>query len=74
MDSSPSSTPTKAAPANTTPLTKLPTSGDLLQALTTKAPTNAPERPHSPAGNFFSNSPFFFYKTELNPNNNWPSG
>ncbi|XP_071335649.1 target of Nesh-SH3-like isoform X21 [Trachinotus anak] len=44
--------PTKAPSANATasPLTKLPSHGDLLQGQTTKAPTNTPEKPHNPAG------------------------
>ncbi|XP_023252248.1 target of Nesh-SH3-like isoform X8 [Seriola lalandi dorsalis] len=46
--------PTKAPSANATssPLTKLSSSsrGDRLQGQTTKAPTNAPEKPHNPAG------------------------
>ncbi|XP_028998279.1 target of Nesh-SH3-like isoform X5 [Betta splendens] len=46
----PSSSPTRAAPAGTTPITKLPTGGDLLQNLTTQAPTNAPEKLHNPSG------------------------
>ncbi|XP_071335632.1 target of Nesh-SH3-like isoform X6 [Trachinotus anak] len=43
--------PTKAPSANATasPLTKLPSHGDLLQGQTTKAPTNTPEKPHNPA-------------------------
>uniref|UniRef100_A0A3B4TEY2 ABI family, member 3 (NESH) binding protein b n=1 Tax=Seriola dumerili TaxID=41447 RepID=A0A3B4TEY2_SERDU len=45
--------PTKAPSANATasPLTKLSSSsrGDWLQGQTTKAPTNAPEKPHNPA-------------------------
>ncbi|XP_028998257.1 target of Nesh-SH3-like isoform X2 [Betta splendens] len=45
----PSSSPTRAAPAGTTPITKLPTGGDLLQNLTTQAPTNAPEKLHNPS-------------------------
>ncbi|GAA6219274.1 target of Nesh-SH3-like [Lates japonicus] len=42
--------PTKAPSASTTasPLTKLPSYGDLLQGQTTKAPTNTPEKPHNP--------------------------
>ncbi|XP_022619785.1 target of Nesh-SH3-like isoform X1 [Seriola dumerili] len=47
--------PTKAPSANATasPLTKLSSSsrGDWLQGQTTKAPTNAPEKPHNPAVN-----------------------
>ncbi|XP_023252245.1 target of Nesh-SH3-like isoform X6 [Seriola lalandi dorsalis] len=47
--------PTKAPSANATssPLTKLSSSsrGDRLQGQTTKAPTNAPEKPHNPAVN-----------------------
>ncbi|XP_071335641.1 target of Nesh-SH3-like isoform X14 [Trachinotus anak] len=45
--------PTKAPSANATasPLTKLPSHGDLLQGQTTKAPTNTPEKPHNPAVN-----------------------
>ncbi|XP_029375638.1 ABI family, member 3 (NESH) binding protein b isoform X3 [Echeneis naucrates] len=44
--------PTKAPSASTTahPLTKLPFRGGSLQGQTTKAPTNAPEKPHNPAG------------------------
>lgn len=43
--------PTTAPPANTTPLTKLPSNRDSLQGLTTKMPTSAPEKPQNPAGN-----------------------
>lgn len=45
--------PTKAPTANasTSLLLKLHSSGDSLQVLTTKAPTNPPEKPHNPAGN-----------------------
>ncbi|XP_029375671.1 ABI family, member 3 (NESH) binding protein b isoform X7 [Echeneis naucrates] len=45
--------PTKAPSASTTahPLTKLPFRGGSLQGQTTKAPTNAPEKPHNPAVN-----------------------
>nr|XP_033471753.1 target of Nesh-SH3-like isoform X4 [Epinephelus lanceolatus] len=42
--------PTKAPPANTTPLLKLPSNGGLLQGQTTKAPSHAPETPDNPAG------------------------
>ncbi|XP_040888196.1 target of Nesh-SH3-like isoform X14 [Toxotes jaculatrix] len=44
--------PTKAPSANTTasPVTKLPSHGDSLQGQTAKAPSNAPEKPHNPAG------------------------
>ncbi|XP_041822529.1 target of Nesh-SH3-like isoform X14 [Chelmon rostratus] len=44
--------PTKAPPANATasPLFKLPSNGDSHEGQTTKAPTNAPEKPHNPAG------------------------
>nr|XP_033471750.1 target of Nesh-SH3-like isoform X2 [Epinephelus lanceolatus] len=41
--------PTKAPPANTTPLLKLPSNGGLLQGQTTKAPSHAPETPDNPA-------------------------
>ncbi|XP_041822515.1 target of Nesh-SH3-like isoform X1 [Chelmon rostratus] len=43
--------PTKAPPANATasPLFKLPSNGDSHEGQTTKAPTNAPEKPHNPA-------------------------
>uniref|UniRef100_A0A3Q1I3E9 Fibronectin type-III domain-containing protein n=1 Tax=Anabas testudineus TaxID=64144 RepID=A0A3Q1I3E9_ANATE len=41
--------PTTAPPANTTPLTKLPSNRDSLQGLTTKMPTSAPEKPQNPA-------------------------
>ncbi|XP_038566646.1 target of Nesh-SH3-like isoform X2 [Micropterus salmoides] len=43
--------PTKAPTANasTSLLLKLHSSGDSLQVLTTKAPTNPPEKPHNPA-------------------------
>ncbi|XP_038567185.1 target of Nesh-SH3-like isoform X9 [Micropterus salmoides] len=45
--------PTKAPTANasTSLLLKLHSSGDSLQVLTTKAPTNPPEKPHNPAVN-----------------------
>ncbi|XP_078021880.1 ABI family, member 3 (NESH) binding protein b isoform X9 [Epinephelus lanceolatus] len=43
--------PTKAPPANTTPLLKLPSNGGLLQGQTTKAPSHAPETPDNPAVN-----------------------
>ncbi|XP_041822523.1 target of Nesh-SH3-like isoform X8 [Chelmon rostratus] len=45
--------PTKAPPANATasPLFKLPSNGDSHEGQTTKAPTNAPEKPHNPAVN-----------------------
>ncbi|XP_051283689.1 target of Nesh-SH3 isoform X10 [Dicentrarchus labrax] len=36
--------------ATTTPFLKLSSNGDLRQGQTTKAPTNAPEKPHNPAG------------------------
>ncbi|XP_035533408.1 target of Nesh-SH3-like isoform X6 [Morone saxatilis] len=37
--------------ATTTPFLKLSSNGDLRQGQTTKAPTNAPEKPHNPAVN-----------------------
>ncbi|XP_039997651.1 target of Nesh-SH3-like isoform X3 [Xiphias gladius] len=55
VDPRPSALPrlllTKAPSANTTasPLTKLPSYGDSLQGQTTKAPSNAPEKPPNPA-------------------------
>ncbi|XP_037618614.1 target of Nesh-SH3-like isoform X11 [Sebastes umbrosus] len=42
--------PTKAPPADTTPLFRLPSNGDSLQGRTTKTPSGAPEKPHDPAG------------------------
>lgn len=46
--------PTKAPSTNTTasPLLKLPSKGNSHHGQTTKAPTNAPEKPYNPAGNF----------------------
>uniref|UniRef100_A0A7N8XDE4 ABI family, member 3 (NESH) binding protein b n=1 Tax=Mastacembelus armatus TaxID=205130 RepID=A0A7N8XDE4_9TELE len=44
--------PTRVPPVSTTPLTKFPSSGDSVQAPTTKTPPNTPERPRNPAGNF----------------------
>ncbi|XP_037618604.1 target of Nesh-SH3-like isoform X2 [Sebastes umbrosus] len=41
--------PTKAPPADTTPLFRLPSNGDSLQGRTTKTPSGAPEKPHDPA-------------------------
>ncbi|XP_037618612.1 target of Nesh-SH3-like isoform X9 [Sebastes umbrosus] len=43
--------PTKAPPADTTPLFRLPSNGDSLQGRTTKTPSGAPEKPHDPAVN-----------------------
>lgn len=53
--------PTKAPPANATasPLFKLPSNGDSHEGQTTKAPTNAPEKPHNPAGNFHLKTSLF---------------
>uniref|UniRef100_A0A665U667 ABI family, member 3 (NESH) binding protein b n=1 Tax=Echeneis naucrates TaxID=173247 RepID=A0A665U667_ECHNA len=53
--------PTKAPSASTTahPLTKLPFRGGSLQGQTTKAPTNAPEKPHNPAGNLYLTTSLF---------------
>ncbi|XP_026157097.1 ABI family, member 3 (NESH) binding protein b isoform X3 [Mastacembelus armatus] len=41
--------PTRVPPVSTTPLTKFPSSGDSVQAPTTKTPPNTPERPRNPA-------------------------
>ncbi|XP_041822518.1 target of Nesh-SH3-like isoform X4 [Chelmon rostratus] len=51
--------PTKAPPANATasPLFKLPSNGDSHEGQTTKAPTNAPEKPHNPAGQSSKRNP-----------------
>lgn len=56
--------PSKAPRTNTSasPLLKLPSNGDSLQGQTQRrAPTNAPEKPHNPAGNFHPITSLFYF-------------
>lgn len=56
--------PTKAPPASATasPLLKLSSNGDSHQGQTTKAPSNPPEKPHNPAGNFHPPTSLFLFE------------
>lgn len=60
--------PTKAPPTNTnaSPLLKLPSNGDLLQGQTRpRPPTNAPEKPQNPSGNFHPPTSLFMFLYEI---------
>uniref|UniRef100_A0A8C4H1M2 ABI family, member 3 (NESH) binding protein b n=1 Tax=Dicentrarchus labrax TaxID=13489 RepID=A0A8C4H1M2_DICLA len=64
--------------ATTTPFLKLSSNGDLRQGQTTKAPTNAPEKPHNPAAFGKSQDGSSLLSTALAneraKNNNWVNG
>ncbi|XP_051283679.1 target of Nesh-SH3 isoform X1 [Dicentrarchus labrax] len=64
--------------ATTTPFLKLSSNGDLRQGQTTKAPTNAPEKPHNPAAFGKSQDGSSLLSTALAneraKNNNWGQG